>query len=134
MERKKKPKQAIQGKRKWRLLDNLNTVRLFVCFVVWASCCVFGIVVGFFWFCFIFIKFYPLIVVLLVCIKMSTFWEVYDSVMLYSVVNIYSWQLPEGFGVFLGIQYLLGIWYHFIPDFISKDEVIVKERWLVSKV
>lgn len=60
---------------------------------VWDCC-------GFFWSCFIFIKFYPLIVVLLVCIKMSTCWEVYDSVMLYSVVNIYSWQLPEGLGFF----------------------------------
>lgn len=53
-----------------------------------------------------------------------------DSVVLYSVVNIYPWQLPEE--VFLGIQYLK--LYHLIPDFISKDEEIVKERWLVSKV
>lgn len=50
--------------------------------------------------------------------------------MLYGVVIIYSWQLPEGF--FLGIQNLK--LYHFIPDFISKGEVIVKERWLLSKV
>lgn len=45
---KKKTKQEVQGKRKWRLLHNLNTIRLSVCFVVWA--CVFGIVVFFrFW-------------------------------------------------------------------------------------
>lgn len=59
-EKKKQKQTGGSRKEEMRLLDNLNTIKLPVCFVVWV-CCAFGImVVVIFWFWHFFNKIVPL--------------------------------------------------------------------------